>query len=218
MPSFEKHPRQSRPAVPEPGLRASDADRDRIADVLRDALGDGRITAEEHAERIGAVYRARTLGELEPLVGDLPVDGGARSQGLARPYAAPAHTAGAGPAENLAAVFGTASRKGRWRVNRRTNAFALFGAVEIDLTEAFFEQREIVINAASVFGSIDITVPENVTLRSTGTGVFGGFEVRTVEAPDPDAPVVSVTGFSLFGSVDAKPKRGKRLKNLRAGR
>ncbi|QLE76237.1 DUF1707 domain-containing protein [Streptomyces rectiverticillatus] len=215
---FEKSPRQNRPAVPEPGLRASDADRDRTADVLRDALGDGRITAEEHAERIGAVYRARTLGELEPLVRDLPVDGRARPQAPARPHAAPAHTAGAGLAENLVAVFGAASRKGRWRVSRRTNAFALFGAVEIDLTEAFFEQREIVINATSFFGSVDITVPENVTLRSTGTGIFGGFDVRTVEAPDPDAPVVSVTGFAVFGGVDAEPKRGKRLKNLRAGR
>ncbi|MEH6374699.1 DUF1707 domain-containing protein [Streptomyces sp. KLMMK] len=217
-PSFEKTPRPSRPAVPEAGLRASDADRDRTAGILRDALGDGRITAEEHAERIGAVYRARTLGELEPPVRDLPVDGRARPQGSARPHPATAHTAGAGPTDNLVAVFGAASRKGRWRVSRRTNAFALFGAVEIDLTEAFFEQREIVINAASLFGSVDITVPENVTLRSTGTGIFGGFDVRTVEAPDPDAPVVSVTGFAVFGGVDAEPKRGKRLKNLRPGR
>nr|WP_245700718.1 DUF1707 domain-containing protein [Streptomyces roseifaciens] len=204
--------------MPEPGLRASDADRDRTAEVLRDALGDGRITAEEHAERLGIVYRARTLGELEAPVRDLPVDGRARPQAPARPHAAPARTAGAGPAENLVAVFGAASRKGRWRVSRRTNAFALFGTVEIDLTEAFFEQREIVVNATSFFGSVDITVPENVTLRSTGTGIFGGFDVRTVEAPDPDAPVVSVTGFAVFGGVDAEPKRGKRLKNLRAGR
>ncbi|MGK5732215.1 DUF1707 SHOCT-like domain-containing protein [Streptomyces sp. URMC 124] len=218
LPSFEKQPRPGRPVAPEPALRASDADRDRTAGILRDALGEGRITAEEHAERIGAVYRARTLGELEPLVGDLPADGRTRPQAPARPHAAPAHTAGAGPAENLVAVFGAASRKGRWRVRGRTNAFALFGAVEIDLTEAFFEQREIVINATSLFGSVDITVPENVTLRSTGTGIFGGFDVRTVEAPDPDAPVVSVTGFAVFGGVDAEPKRGKRLKNLRAGR
>ncbi|MFC5146150.1 DUF1707 SHOCT-like domain-containing protein [Streptomyces aureoversilis] len=217
-PSFEKSPRQPLPAVPEPGLRASDADRDRTAGVLRDALGDGRITAEEHAERVGAAYRARTLGELEPLVRDLPVDGRARPQAPARPHPAPAHTPGAGPAENLVAVFGAASRKGRRRASPRTNAFALFGAVEIDLTEAFFEQREIVINATSFFGSVDITVPENVTLRSTGTGIFGGFDIRTVEAADPDAPVVSVTGCAVFGGVDARPKRGKRLKNLRAGR
>ncbi|UQI49544.1 DUF1707 domain-containing protein [Streptomyces sp. HU2014] len=211
-----------------PGIRASDADRDRIADILREALAEGRLTAEEHGERVGAVYEARTLGELEPLVRDLPrAGGGAPDAGRAapahpRPYDHDvARPGGAGPegpesTENLVAVFGGAGRKGRWRVPRRTNAFALFGGVEIDLTEAVFERREIVINAVAVFGGVDIKVPENVTLRTTGGGVFGGFDVRTQEAPDPDAPVVSVTGFAFFGGVEAKPRRGKRLKNLRA--
>ncbi|MEU0737796.1 DUF1707 SHOCT-like domain-containing protein, partial [Streptomyces lavendulocolor] len=68
---LEKQPQQP-PAPAEPALRASDADRDRIADILRDALAEGRLDAEEHGERIDAVYRAKTLGELEPLVRDLP--------------------------------------------------------------------------------------------------------------------------------------------------
>ncbi|MFF4220505.1 MULTISPECIES: DUF1707 SHOCT-like domain-containing protein [Streptomyces] len=225
-PSFEKHSLEKRPQQGAPGpapapappaLRASDADRDRFADILRNAMAEGRITAEEHSERIGEVYRAKTLGELEPLVSDLPQAGRAEPAAPARPYEASVYSPGAAPAENLVAVFGGATRKGRWRVSRRTNAFALFGGIEIDLTEAVFEQQEIVINATAVFGGIEIRVPENVTLRSTGTGIFGGFDVKTVEAPDPDAPVVSLTGFAVFGGVDAKPKRGKRLKNLRAG-
>lgn len=59
-------------ADPQGSLRASDADRDRIADILRDALAEGRIDAEEHSDRIDAVYRAKTVGELEPIVRDLP--------------------------------------------------------------------------------------------------------------------------------------------------
>ncbi|WP_157872195.1 DUF1707 SHOCT-like domain-containing protein, partial [Streptomyces silaceus] len=59
-----------------PALRASDADRDRTADILREALAEGRLTAEEHAERIDGVYRAKTMAELEPLVGDLPAGHG----------------------------------------------------------------------------------------------------------------------------------------------
>ncbi|WP_346776196.1 DUF1707 domain-containing protein, partial [Streptomyces sp. SID10115] len=53
-------------------LRASDADRDRTADILREALAEGRLTADEHAERIDGVYRAKTMAELQPLVRDLP--------------------------------------------------------------------------------------------------------------------------------------------------
>ncbi|MGP4003062.1 DUF1707 SHOCT-like domain-containing protein [Streptomyces sp. 8N706] len=199
--------------VAEAGIRASDADRDRIADILREALAEGRLTAEEHSERIDGVYRAKTVGELEPLVRDLPA-GRARTAYPDPVRPGPAHPPGP-VAENLVAVFGGASRKGRWRVGRRTRALACFGGVEIDLTEAVFEQQEIVIRAAAVFGGVEIRVPENVSLRGTGTGIFGGFDVRTYEAPDPDAPIVVVTGFALFGGIDAKPKRGKRLKNLR---
>ncbi|WP_446462735.1 DUF1707 SHOCT-like domain-containing protein [Streptomyces sp. BRA346] len=198
--------------VAEAEIRASDADRDRIADILREALAEGRLDPEEHAERIDAVYRAKTRGELEPLVRDVPA-------GPARAAAGLPSDAASGPAgdpENLVAVFGGAVRKGRWRPRRRTHAFAVFGGVEIDLTEAVFEQREIVIQAWAVFGGVEIRVPENVTLHGSGSGVFGGVDVAEHEAPDPDAPVIRVSGFALFGGVEAKPKRGKRVKNLRS--
>ncbi|WP_432015135.1 DUF1707 SHOCT-like domain-containing protein [Streptomyces cucumeris] len=196
-------------------LRASDADRDRIADILREALAEGRLDPEEHAERIDAVYRAKTLGELEPLVRDLPAAPG-RGAGpeTVRGGADPSRTAPA--AENLVAIFGGAARKGRWRVRRRTNALVLFGGAEIDLTEAVFERREVEIRVAVLFGGVEIKVPENVTLHGSGAGIFGGFDVSPAEAPDPEAPVIHVSGFALFGGVEARPKRGKRLKNLRS--
>ncbi|MER5551612.1 DUF1707 domain-containing protein [Streptomyces sp. NPDC002793] len=211
---LEKQPQQPvAPAGPAPaGIRASDADRDRIADILREAVAEGRLTAEEHAERVDLVYRAKTVGELEPLVRDLPPAGGAAPQPV------PSYGYGpegpVGPAENLVAVFSGSTRKGRWRVGGRTNAFALFGSVEIDLTEALFGQRLTVINATSIFGSVEVKVPENISLRGSGTGVFGNFEVDTLESADPEAPVVVVNGYSVFGSVEAKPKRGKLIANL----
>ena len=64
------------PAVPERGhLRASDADRERVAEVLRQAAGDGRLTLEELDERLDAVYAAKTYAELEPVTRDLPQSG-----------------------------------------------------------------------------------------------------------------------------------------------
>ncbi|MFC8230500.1 DUF1707 domain-containing protein [Streptomyces sp. NPDC057287] len=211
---LEKQPQQPvAPVGPAPaGIRASDADRDRIADILREAVAEGRLTAEEHAERVELVYRAKTVGELEPLVQDLPAPGGGARR-AASPYGyEPGGTAG--PAENLVAVFSSSTRRGRWRVGGRTNAFALFGSVEIDLTEALFGQRLTVINATSIFGSVEIRVPENISLRGSGTGIFGNFEVDTLESADPEAPVVVVNGYSVLGSVEAKPKRGKLIANL----
>jgi Domain of unknown function (DUF1707) len=53
-------------------LRASDADRDRIAAQLREHAGAGRLSVDELAERLDVVFAARTLGELEPPLADLP--------------------------------------------------------------------------------------------------------------------------------------------------
>jgi len=58
-------------------LRAADADRDRAAAVLGGALATGRLTSAEHAERLDAVYAAKTMGDLAPLTRDLPAEGGA---------------------------------------------------------------------------------------------------------------------------------------------
>ncbi|MFC8510671.1 DUF1707 domain-containing protein [Streptomyces sp. NPDC057411] len=225
---LEKQPQQpvapAEPAEPAPApapayadpagsLRASDADRDRIADILREALAEGRIDAEEHSERIDSVYRAKTVGELEPLVRDLPA---ARPRTEPPPAALYGTQDAEGPADNLVAVFSSTTRKGRWRVGRKTNAFSLFGSVEIDLTEAIFAQRLTTINATSIFGNVEIRVPENISLRGSGTGIFGNFEVVTLEGADPQAPLVVVNGFTLFGNVEAKPKRGKWITDLQA--
>lgn len=200
-------------AVAEGDLRASDADRDRVAEILREALAEGRLDPEEHAERIDTVYRAKTMGELEPVLRDLPAAAGGRPQpdslGHAQGPGAPV------PDQNLVAVFSASVRKGRWRVPARINAFAFFGSVEIDLTEAVFPQQQVQINATSIFGSVDIRVPENVTLRSNGSGVLGSFEVKTNDAEDADAPQVLVNGLAVLGSVDARPKRGAWIRDLR---
>src|SRR5437763_9687155 len=53
-------------------LRASDADRERIAEQLRHATAEGRLLAEELEERLEATFGARTYGELDAVVADLP--------------------------------------------------------------------------------------------------------------------------------------------------
>jgi hypothetical protein len=59
---------------PDPSLRAADADRDAVADRLRTAHAEGRLTVEEFGERLDAAFAARTMGELAGLVADLPAE------------------------------------------------------------------------------------------------------------------------------------------------
>ncbi|KOV63770.1 hypothetical protein ADK64_19410 [Streptomyces sp. MMG1121] len=196
-------------------MRASDADRDRVADILREALAEGRLTADEHAERVEGVLHAKTVGDLEVFIRDLP----AAHQQAARAYepVPPRPAPGAIPQEadaNVVAVFSSAVRRGRWRAGRRLHAYSVFGSVEIDLSEAIFEYQQVVIKAVSVFGDVQIRVPENVSLRGTGGGVLGNFEVDTLDSVDDDAPVVYVDGWAVLGNVEARPKRGKRIGDI----
>ncbi|MEU6482256.1 DUF1707 domain-containing protein [Streptomyces sp. NPDC047017] len=210
--------KQTAPRTPAPAgvaeLRASDADRDRIADLLREALAEGRLTADEHAERVEGALNAKTVGELEVFIQDLPA---AHQRRTGAAYVPDRPADGDIPPEadeNVVAVFSAATRKGRWRAGRRLHAWSVFGSVEIDLSEAIFEYQQVVIKAVSVFGDIQIRVPENVSLRGTGGGVLGNFEVDTRDSAEGDAPVVYVDGWAVLGNVEARPKRGKLVADI----
>ncbi|NUR67281.1 MAG: DUF1707 and DUF2154 domain-containing protein [Streptomyces sp.] len=197
-------------------LRASDADRDRVADILREALAEGRLTADEHAERVEGVLAAKTVGELDVFIRDLPA-AHERRETATYSVAPNRPTTGAipvDPDENVVAVFSSAVRKGRWRAGRRIHAYAVFGSVEIDLSEALFEYQQVVVKAISVFGTIEVRVPENVSLRGTGGGVLGNFEVHTLDAADPEAPVVYVDGWAVLGNIEGRARRGRLVADI----
>ncbi|MEU4655336.1 DUF1707 domain-containing protein [Streptomyces sp. NPDC023723] len=205
---LQKHAPQQDAPTPVAELRASDADRDRIADMLREAHAEGRLSADEHAERVEGVLAAKTVGELDGFVRDLPAAHERRAFPSAPPRRPVPGALPAEPDDRVVAVFSAAVRKGRWRAGRRIHAYSVFGSVEIDLSEAVFEYQQVVVKAVSVFGSVDIRVPENVTLRGAGGAVLGSFEVDTADSTDTEAPVVHVDGWAVLGSVEARPRRG----------
>ncbi|MEU6172653.1 DUF1707 domain-containing protein [Streptantibioticus parmotrematis] len=175
-----------------PDLRASDEERDHVAGILADALATGRLAPDEHAERLEAVYAARTRGELAPLTQDLPEPAEGRTTGLA-PHldAAPVH-----------AVFSKIRRGGQWPVPPETVVRSTFGAAVIDLRHAVFTRHEVVIHAHSFGGKIEILVPDNARVYDTGTALFGKRSLPGgKEAKGDDGPVVRITGRSVFGHV-----------------
>lgn len=202
-----------------PELRASDADRERVAEILRDALAEGRLDMAEFEERLDATYQARTYGELAPITRDLPAPGAAPpAVSLSKSPAEPGSWAarivgGEGSSKGAFAVMGAFQRKGRWTAPRRFTAFTFWGGGHIDLREADFADREIHINCWTVMGGIQVTVPPGVEVVIRGTGVMGGFDHREDGAPgDPGAPRVVVTGFAFWGGVgvDRKLTRAER--------
>ena len=183
-------------------FRASDADRERVADQLRDAAADGRITIDELEDRLETAYTSATHAELQPLTRDLaPPD---------PPAGAPASregSAGVSPGRRRRSivVMSGSSRRGRWVVPARFSVFAFWGGVTLDLREASLTARETVIRADAVMSGIEIIVPEGVAVQVEGVGFMGAFDETPPKAqPPPGAPVIRITGIAFWAGIAVK--------------
>ncbi|MEV5602972.1 DUF1707 domain-containing protein [Streptomyces sp. NPDC052299] len=198
-------------------MRASDAERERVAEILREAVAEGRLEMEEFEQRLDTAYKARTHGELEPLVRDLPSAG----SGSSAPAAVQPRSGSAArwserigrPATSTGgfAFWGGFRRRGNWTVGKVFTAFSMWGGGDIDLREANFESRETVIRCFTIMGGLHVTVPPDLNVDVRGIGIMGGFgeHAKDEPAPAPDAPRVRITGFALMGGVGVEHKRSK---------
>ncbi|WP_037569870.1 DUF1707 SHOCT-like domain-containing protein [Phaeacidiphilus oryzae] len=176
----------------EAGLRAAHADREAVAERLREAAGDGRLTMEEFEERLERALTAKTYGELEPLVADLPETATAPRRPEDRPLV-------------LRTGASNLRQDGYWRVPSRIDATVGMGNIRIDFTRADCPHREVVLKVKVGMGNIVVLVPRGWEVRSEGTVTGMGNVVNRVrERPDPGAPVLRLTGRVLMGNVKVR--------------
>src|SRR6516165_3228867 len=186
-----------------PTTRASDADRDKVLQVLSTATADGRLTVDEHSELMTRTLHARTIGELDVITQDLAI--------AEAPAPAPAPAAiSPAPKREFLAIFGARSRKGGWHVPTEFRATAVFGAVELDFREAVFDAPEVLCIANTLFGAVEITVPDWVRVVDDGTAIFGAREEAGPSAAEP-THTLHLRGYSVFGATEVK-RRAPKLK------
>jgi hypothetical protein len=196
-------------------LRASDADRDTAAAVINNALAEGRLTAEEHSDRLDAVYAAKTHAELVPLLDDLP---GHRAAMM--PSAAASDLARPRRRGRIVAIFAGASRKGTWHAEPVIDILTVFGGVELDFRDAILPGQEVVLRANTIMGGVAVIVPPEMRVVDNGIAILGGREVagNPAEASSPDAPVLRVEGACILGGMEVKRKERKLPKGLKRGK
>ena len=179
-----------------PELRASDADRDRVIEVLRSALGDGRLTEDEFEERVEAALSARTLGELAGLTADLV-------GGPGRPGAV---TAQAEDVIRIDQRGGSVQRTGQWVVPRRLELRTSWCDVTLDFTEAIIVADTLLVELNLRGGSLILVARPGIMVDAGDLTLrYTDVEVRT--DAEPDVPVilrVTLTGRMRYGYVGTR--------------
>ena len=191
-----------------PELRASDADREQHAEVLRRAAGEGRLTMDELDERLTTVYESRTHGELQRLIADVVVPGDhTHPQTQSRRMPVKRGEAGA---NWLVAIMSGRERKGRWRVGPNLKVINIMGGSDLDLNDAELADDVVTITVWALMGGADIRVPEGLNVELTDFAFMGGNSSDLGnETPDPGGPTLRLKVISIMGGTDVK--RGRKL-------
>ena len=80
---------------------------------------------------------------------------------------------------------------------------AVFGGITLDLRKAKINE-DIVIDTTSVFGGIDIYVPDNIKIKVKSTSIFGGVDNKKIKNDNEKEHIIYINASCIFGGVDIK--------------
>lgn len=189
--------RQVSPARKPSDLRASDDDRERVVAVLAAAAADGRLTLEEHSQRVQRAYQARTLGDLASLTTDLAPAAGQPLQ--------------LDDSRAVTAFFTTTRRDGRWVVPERLTVTAMGGQVILDMREALLQGMHVVLHVTLIGGQLHLVIPDRVRVTISSTRQSGrarpDLPAREAVPAPPGSPLIEVRAFTVAGRVHVHAPR-----------
>ncbi|PTR23552.1 uncharacterized protein DUF1707 [Rhodococcus sp. OK519] len=217
-------------------LRVSDAEREYVGELLQRAVGQGMLWLGEFTERMDTVLAAKTRGELNAVLADLPgmqinpayVSGGyppPAHPGQARPVPAapmsaePVAAPPAGyPTQQPLVIRGrmsTITRKGRWNVPPALHLDSRMGSTTLDFTEAVMQTQVVHLTIDDYCGSITLILPEQATADLNDIETVGGSASNKVRSGPPYGPLHLVVGGRVrFGSVTARYPFGTTLRKM----
>lgn len=191
--------------------RVSDLEREEVADLIREAAGEGRLTFTELEERLESVYASRTHGELVELTADLPGGPSASASSGVVASAPSGYVEQSNPTINV--FLSDHKRTGNWLAPQRQDVHAVLGDVTLDYTEAQVPYEEIFLDIKSILADVKIRVPQNAIVHLDGQPILGS--VTEQGSYDPNVPMVGkpkvfhIKGTAILGEI--KVKRGPRL-------
>lgn len=159
-----------------PAILASDAERDHCVLLLREAVGEGRLTLEEFSDRVDLVRSSRTNEDLARVTADLPTQAPERVL----------TTGGRDPAladEQHLAFCSHLSRSGPWSLAARSAWRSIFGTIDLDLRQARLGGADTHLDVRNLFGTVTVIVPEGVEVVVRGGGFLASQRIESPRHP-----------------------------------
>ncbi|MGO1971960.1 MAG: DUF1707 SHOCT-like domain-containing protein [Propionibacteriaceae bacterium] len=189
-------------------LRASDADRDAVAEVLHAAYAEGRLTIDEHDDRVSTVLAAKTFAELAPLTEDLVVTRPAELVAKANQSAVIVEEGATDGVDAMNVFMSTVNRTGPWRMRTHSTSNNFMGTVKLDLTEATFDAPVVEIQTTLVMGTLLLRVPEGTRVKDEATNMMASTTIKEIGTPDPSMPLIVIRGNNFMGDIKVRgPKK-----------
>ncbi len=209
--------------------------RERIIARLSDHFAKDDLDLDEFERRLTLAHRAETVAEIDALVTDLPQAGEPPAPApttalVPRPAPAPPVRADSvRERQTLVAIMGGVQRHGSWTTARHTRVVTIMGGAVLDFREARLLPGTTEVSVFALMGGTQIIVPPGLAVEMDGHAFMGGFEhmERAPAEPDPERPVLRVSGFVIMGGVavetrlpgeserDAHRRRRRERKQLR---
>lgn len=187
-------------------LRVSDAEREHVVEVLQKAIGRGMIDLDEFTERTDTALAARTRGELNAVLADLP--------GLVHPDvypAAPAASYSSDQRLELNAKYSALVRNGRWLVPPEVVVRNRYGSTKLDFSEAQVSSPVVRVELDCKWGSVEVIIPDHaaVDLNAITEIKYGSLQDKTGSDGRPGNPRLVFAGRLHGGSLVIRhPRRG----------
>lgn len=210
-------------------LRVSDAEKEHVGQLLQRAVGQGMLSLGEFTERMDTALAAKTRGELNSVVADLP------GMQIAEQYRPQQHYSGHGvqtrghaevhrggnerrSGELVKGTMSTVSRKGPWHVPPSLSIESKMSTVTLDFTQAVMSTQVVEVTVNDYCSTISLVVPPEATVDLNAVETVGGSANNKVRTGPPIGPLhVVVRGKIRFGSITAKHPLGTSLRRMFGG-
>lgn len=166
------------------------------------------ISAEAFERRLDEAMATDAHQQLVDLAADLPLEAdpsydAKKERSFTPNYSASEETED----DKLISILGSNVREGQWLVPKKIIVVDVIGSAKLDFTDAVFQHQHVEVNVTNVLGSLEIFVPENVNVKTRMFNIIGSSENNAPSMGGRQAPQITITGYSVLGSLEVSVKR-----------